>query len=173
MLWISFQELLLLHPIDFVWLCFHCHLSQGILKFPLWFHHWPIGFLAVCCLVSMSSFSSHFFFCGLFLVSYCLMLLWSEKMTKVIYTLSNLLKLALCLGMWYEDVPQMQCTWTWANSGRWWGTGRPGVLQSMGCEELDRTWQLGNNNMRIFHVHLKSMCILGFVTVMSWNHQLA
>ena len=25
----------------------------------------------------------------------------------------------------------MQWTWTWANSGRWWGTGRPGVLQSM------------------------------------------
>ena len=26
----------------------------------------------------------------------------------------------------------VQWTWTWANSGRWWGTGRPGVLQSMG-----------------------------------------
>ena len=25
----------------------------------------------------------------------------------------------------------IQWTWTWANSGRWWGTGRPGVLQSM------------------------------------------
>ena len=36
-----------------------------------------------------------------------------------------------------------------------------------GCEELDTTWQLSNNNMRIFHVHLKSMCILGFVNVMS------
>ena len=23
-------------------------------------------------------------------------------------------------------------TWTWANSGRWWGARRPGVLQSMG-----------------------------------------
>ena len=23
---------------------------------------------------------------------------------------------------------QMQWTWTWANSGRWWGTGSPGVL---------------------------------------------
>ena len=26
----------------------------------------------------------------------------------------------------------MQWTWTWANSGKWWGTGRPGMLQSMG-----------------------------------------
>ena len=25
----------------------------------------------------------------------------------------------------------MQWTWTWANSGRWWGAGRTGVLQSM------------------------------------------
>ena len=25
-----------------------------------------------------------------------------------------------------------QWTWVWANSGRWWRTGEPGVLQSMG-----------------------------------------
>ena len=25
-----------------------------------------------------------------------------------------------------------QWTWVWANSGRWWRTGKPGVLQSMG-----------------------------------------
>ena len=31
----------------------------------------------------------------------------------------------------------MQWTWTWANSGRWWGTGRPGMLQSMGSQKLD------------------------------------
>ena len=28
----------------------------------------------------------------------------------------------------------MQWTWTWASSGRQWGTGRPGVLQSMGLQ---------------------------------------
>ena len=32
----------------------------------------------------------------------------------------------------------MQWTWTWANSGRWWGTGRPGMLQSM--ELQSQTW---------------------------------
>ena len=32
---------------------------------------------------------------------------------------------------WLEAL-LMQWTWTWANSGRWWGTERPGVLQSMG-----------------------------------------
>ena len=32
--------------------------------------------------------------------------------------------------------------WVWASSGSWWQTGEPGVLQSMGCKELDRTEQL-------------------------------
>ena len=34
----------------------------------------------------------------------------------------------------------MQWTWTWANSGRWWGTGRPGVLQSMGSQRVGHDW---------------------------------
>ena len=29
-----------------------------------------------------------------------------------------------------------QWTWSWANSGRWWGTGRPGVLQSTGSQRV-------------------------------------
>ena len=41
-----------------------------------------------------------------------------------------------------------QWTWTWANSGRWWGTEKPGMLQSMGWQamELDTNWQLNNCN---------------------------
>ena len=30
----------------------------------------------------------------------------------------------------------MQWTWTWAKSARWWGTGKPGVLQSMGLRRV-------------------------------------
>ena len=29
-------------------------------------------------------------------------------------------------------------SWTWVNSGRWWGTGKPGMLQSMGL------WSVGH-----------------------------
>ena len=29
-----------------------------------------------------------------------------------------------------------QWTWTWTNFGRWWGTGRPGVLQAMGLQRV-------------------------------------
>ena len=32
-----------------------------------------------------------------------------------------------------------QWTWVWVNSGSWWWSGRPGVLQSMGHKELDMT----------------------------------
>ena len=33
-----------------------------------------------------------------------------------------------------------QCTWVWVNSGSWWWTGRPGVLQSMGSQRIGHNW---------------------------------
>ena len=33
-----------------------------------------------------------------------------------------------------------QWTWVWVNSGRWWWTGRPGVLQSMGSQRVGHDW---------------------------------
>ena len=35
----------------------------------------------------------------------------------------------------------MQWTWTWAHFGRWWGTGKPGVLQSMGSQRVGYDWE--------------------------------
>ena len=43
---------------------------------------------------------------------------------------------------------RLKWTWVWANSGRWWRTGKPAVLQSMGHKESDRPEWL-NNNMAI------------------------
>ena len=34
----------------------------------------------------------------------------------------------------------MYNTWTWANSKRWWGTERPGLLQSMGSQRVRHDW---------------------------------
>ena len=31
-------------------------------------------------------------------------------------------------------------TWVWARSGRWWRTGKPGVLQSMGSQRVRHSW---------------------------------
>ena len=33
-----------------------------------------------------------------------------------------------------------RCTWVWVNSGSWWWTGRPGVLQSMGLQKVRYDW---------------------------------
>ena len=33
-----------------------------------------------------------------------------------------------------------QWTWVWASSGRWWRTGKPGVLQSMGLQRVRHAW---------------------------------
>ena len=35
-----------------------------------------------------------------------------------------------------------QWTWVWANSRRWWRTGRPGVLQSMGSQRVRYYWEI-------------------------------
>ena len=34
-----------------------------------------------------------------------------------------------------------QWTWVWVNSGSWWWTGRPGVLQSMGSQRVGYDWE--------------------------------
>ena len=34
----------------------------------------------------------------------------------------------------------MQWTWTWANSGRWWGTGTQCMLLSMGSQRVRHDW---------------------------------
>ena len=31
-------------------------------------------------------------------------------------------------------------TWVWVNSGSWWWTGRPGVLQLMGSQRVGHDW---------------------------------
>ena len=33
-----------------------------------------------------------------------------------------------------------QWTWVWASSGRWWRTGKPGMLQSMGLQRVGNDW---------------------------------
>ena len=49
---------------------------------------------------------------------------------------------------------------SWANFGRWWGTGWPGVLQSMGLQRVRHNWateqqQQYSFNRFMFHSFLK------------------
>ena len=39
-----------------------------------------------------------------------------------------------------------QWTWVWANSGRWWRTGKPDVLQSMGSQRVRHNWASEQND---------------------------
>ena len=36
-------------------------------------------------------------------------------------------------------------TWVWVNSGSWWWTGKPGVLQSMGSQRIRHDWVTNPN----------------------------
>ena len=45
-------------------------------------------------------------------------------------------------------------TWVWVNSGGWWWTGRPGMLQSMGSQRVRHDWATELNWM-----------------MMQWSHQ--
>jgi len=47
----------------------------------------------------------------------------------------------------------MKRTWTWANSGRWWGTEKPGMLQSMGSWRVGYYWmtEQQQNDSSIFN----------------------
>ena len=37
-------------------------------------------------------------------------------------------------------VSQTRWTWVWVNSGRWWWTGRPGMLWFMGAQRVGHDW---------------------------------
>ena len=41
---------------------------------------------------------------------------------------------------WLNGHEPTQWTWIWANFRRWWGTGRPSVLQSMGSQRVRHDW---------------------------------
>ena len=40
-------------------------------------------------------------------------------------------------------------TWVWVNSGRWWWTGRPGVLWFMGSQRVGHDWATERNRTEV------------------------
>ena len=41
-------------------------------------------------------------------------------------------------NVWLSSLPQW--AWVWVNSGSWWWTGRPVLLQSMGSQRVGNSW---------------------------------
>ena len=70
-----------------------------------------------------------------------------------------------------------QCTWVWVNSGSWWWTGRPGVLQPMGSQRVKHDWATELNwiNMIMFGVwaHLSWVSDFGSIDKMIWGNHVA
>ena len=52
-----------------------------------------------------------------------------------------------------------QWTWVWVNSGSWWWTGRPGMLQSMVSQRVGHDWATKRNWANILF-HLSKMNML-------------
>ena len=51
-----------------------------------------------------------------------------------------------------------QWTWVWASSGRWWRTGRPRVLQSMGAQRVRRDWATEQQQITLHRFKVQKWC---------------
>ena len=50
---------------------------------------------------------------------------------------------------WYSwRASSTQWTWVWANSRRWWWTGKPGMLQSTGSQRVGHNWATGQQQSK-------------------------
>ena len=72
----------------------------------------------------------------------------------------------------------MQWTWTWANFRRWWGTGRLGVLQSMGSQRVGHNWEteqqqpiLKKKNASTFSVKLQQTFLIKMETWLKFENK--
>ena len=52
-----------------------------------------------------------------------------------------------------------QWAWVWVNSGSWWWTGRPGMLQSMGSQRVRHVWAAELTDVPYAVLHLSQSCL--------------
>ena len=50
-----------------------------------------------------------------------------------------------------------QYIWVWASFRRWWRTGKPGVLQSLGLQRVGRNWETDWTTTPIVHTAIQSV----------------
>ena len=63
----------------------------------------------------------------------------------------------------------IQWIWTWANFGSWWGTERPGVLQSMGSQRVRYDWATEQQHGRGFCYNINYENAYKNLTIV-WKH---
>ena len=75
--------------------------------------------------------------------------------------------------------PSTQWTWVWVNSGSWWWTGRPGVLQFMRWQRVGHGWVTELNRAILFTTPPKIVRIVFYSFIKSslftalWKAELA
>jgi len=57
-------------------------------------------------------------------------------------------------GSWMASLTQW--TWVWVNSGNWWWTGKPGMLQSMGSQRVGLNWMTELNSCLLW----RNVCLV-------------
>ena len=55
-------------------------------------------------------------------------------------------------------------TWVWASSGRWWRTGKPGVLRSMGSQSLAQLSEWMTTTIYFNYLHQNTKCFVFIIT---------
>ena len=72
---------------------------------------------------------------------------------------------------WDDWMPSpTRWTWVWVNSGSWWWTGNPGVLQSMGLQRVGHDWVTELNWSQWTTECYVPMCTQGDWSLGSWGH---
>ena len=59
-------------------------------------------------------------------------------------------------------------TWVWVNSGSWWWTGRPGVLQFMGSQRVGHDWATELSYFREKLLLFMKVIFLNFISRIKW-----
>ena len=54
----------------------------------------------------------------------------------------------------------VQWTWVWVNSGTWWWTGRPGVLQFMGSQRVRHDWATELNWTELLQMWIECVTVI-------------
>ena len=71
------------------------------------------------------------------------------------------------MAQWDGSSPTLW-TWVWVNSGSWWWTGRPGVLQFMGSQRVWHDWATELN----WSIYLYSFLIFNWSIVQYYMFQM-
>ena len=83
-------------------------------------------------------------------------------------------RMLLCNRSWWNGwmASPTQCTWIWANSRRWWRTGKLGMLQFMGLQSWTRLsdWTTTTTILVVLQVSRNLSFLYSLSTLLEYNY---